>query len=75
MSAAKKCPNHAAQTAAPQIPPAVRDKVFVNLNKQYLNLQYKITQHKFSGNPPPDNLLREISDIERRVYLISRALE
>lgn len=52
-----------------------RDKAFVKLNKQYLNLQYKITQHKFSGNGPPDCLLKELSDLERKVRLISRALE
>ena len=52
-----------------------RDAAFIMLNKQYLHLQYKVTQHKFSGNRPPDCLLKEISDIERKVRLISRALE
>jgi uncharacterized protein HemX len=52
-----------------------RDKAFIQLNKQYLNLQYKITQHKFSGDKPPEGLLEEISNIEREVRLISRALE
>jgi hypothetical protein len=52
-----------------------RNKAFVKLNKQYLNLQYKIAQHKFSGDSPPDRLLKEISDLERQVRLISRALE
>jgi hypothetical protein len=52
-----------------------RDKAFIKLNKEYLNLQYKITQHKFSGDNPPDGLLDEISNIERKVRLISRALE
>ena len=52
-----------------------RDKAFIKLNKQYLNLQYKITQHKFSGDSPPDCLLKELSELERKVRLISRALE
>jgi len=52
-----------------------RHKAFVKLNKQYLNLQYKIAQHKFSGDSPPEGLLKEISDLERQVRLISRALE
>lgn len=52
-----------------------RDKAFIKLNKQYLNLQYKITRHKFSGDNPPDYLLKELSDLERKVRLISRALE
>ena len=52
-----------------------RDKAFIKLNKEYLNLQYKITQHKFSGESPPDGLIDEISNIERKVRLISRALE
>ena len=71
----KKTPESLAQTVAPQTTHGDRDKVFIDLNKQYLNLQYKITQHKFSGDRPPDCLLREISEIERRVRLISRALE
>ena len=52
-----------------------RDKAFIELNKQYLNLQYKITQHKFSGDSPPEGLIEEITNIERKVRLISRALE
>jgi len=52
-----------------------RDKAFVKLNKEYLNLQYKVTQHKFSGESPPDGLIEAISNIERKVRLISRALE
>ena len=52
-----------------------RNQAFVKLNKEYLNLQYKLTQHKFSGESPPDGLIEEISNIERKVRLISRALE
>ncbi len=71
----KKGTKHSAQAAAPQTTHGDRDKAFIDLNKQYLNLQYKITQHKSSGDTPPDSLLKEISDIERKVRLISRALE
>lgn len=52
-----------------------RNKAFIRLNKQYLDLQYKITLHKSTGDTPPDGLLKEISDLERKVRLISRALE
>jgi F0F1-type ATP synthase assembly protein I len=52
-----------------------RDKAFIKLNKEYLNLQYKITQHRFSGESPPDGLIEAIYNIERKVRLISRALE
>ena len=52
-----------------------RNKAFIRLNKQYLDLQYKITLHKSSGDTPPAGLLKEISDLERKVRLISRALE
>jgi len=58
-----------------QITSVDRDQAFIKLNKQYLNLQYKITQHKLSGNSPPDCLVNELSDLERKVRLISRALE
>ncbi len=71
----KKTKRSPAQHKAPQTISEDRDKAFIKLNKQYLNLQYKITQHKFSGDNPPDGLLKEISDIERKVRLISRALE
>jgi uncharacterized protein HemX len=71
----KKNKSSPAQKNEPQTPSEDRDKEFVKLNKQYLNLQYQITQHKFSGENPPNCLLKEISDLERKVRLISRAFE
>jgi hypothetical protein len=71
----KKSKGSAAIHNHPQKASEDRDKAFIKLNKQYLKLQYKITQHKFSGDSPPDRLLKEISDLERQVRLISRALE
>ena len=63
------------QHKAPQRISEDRDKAFIKLNKEYLNLQYKITQHKFSGENPPDGLIEALSNMERKVRLISRALE
>jgi uncharacterized protein HemX len=71
----KKNKRSPTQKNEPQTTSEDRNKAFVKLNKQYLNMQYKITQHKFSGENPPDCLLKEISDLERKVRLISRALE
>ena len=71
----KKIARSAAQHKRSEAISEDRDKAFVQLNKQYLNLQYKITQHKFSGDKPPEGLIEEISNIERKVRLISRALE
>ena len=71
----KKTPIRPAQHQMPQKRPEDRDQVFIDLNKQYLNLQYKMTQHQFSGDSPPDGLLEELSEIERKVRLISKALE
>jgi hypothetical protein len=71
----KKTQISPAKHTMPQTVSDDRDKAFIRLNKQYLNLQYKVTQHKFSGDNPPDGLLDEISNIEREVRLISRALE
>jgi hypothetical protein len=71
----RKIRRSAAQHRTPQIISEDRDKAFIQLNKQYLNLQYKITQHKFSGDKPPEGLIEEISNIEREVRLIARALE
>jgi hypothetical protein len=71
----KKTKRSPVQHKTPQTITEDRDKAFIQLNKQYLNLQYKITQHKFSGDKPPEGLLEEISNIEREVRMISRALE
>ena len=71
----KKHNKNPTQHNKPQTTSEDRDKAFIKLNKQYLNLQYKITQHKFSGDRPPDYLLNEISDLDRKIRLISRALQ
>jgi hypothetical protein len=71
----KKNKGSPAQHNKSQIISENRDRAFIKLNKQYLSVQYKITQHNFSGNRPPDCLLKELSDLERKVRLISRALE
>jgi ABC-type transporter Mla subunit MlaD len=71
----KKTKRSPAKHKTPQTLSEDRNKAFIQLNKEYLNLQYKITQHKFSGDNPPAGLLDEISNIERKVRLISRALE
>ena len=59
----------------PQATDEDRNKAFIELNKQYLDLQHKVTRHKFSGDSPPDGLQKEISDLERKIRLISKALE
>ena len=64
-----------AQKRGPQTRSDNRSEAFIELHKQYLDLQYKITLHKSSGVTPPESLQKEISDLERRVRLISRALQ
>jgi hypothetical protein len=71
----KKTKGSPVQQKPPQRISEDRAKAFIALNKEYLNLQYKITQHKFSGENPPDGLIEAISNMERKVRLISRALE
>jgi hypothetical protein len=75
VSRKKKNKRSPAQHNKPQTISEDRGTAFIKLNKQYLNLQYKITQHRYSGDSPPDCLLKEISNLERKVRLISRALE
>ena len=70
-----KAAKNAVQAPTPHPPPASRKQAFIELNKQYLCLQYKITRNKYSGDTPSAALRKEISDIERKVRLISRALE
>ena len=71
----KENPKEPVQHNSAQIRSEDRNKSFIKLNKQYLKLQYKITQHKISGDSPPDGLVKEFSDLERKIRLISRALE
>lgn len=71
----KKSPKSPVQHEHSKIRPEDRNHAFIKLNKQYLNLQYKITRHKISGDSPPDGLVKEFSDLERKIRLISRALE
>lgn len=52
-----------------------REKEFIKLHKRFLNLSYKMAQLKISGETPPDDLLWEIADIDRKIRLISKALE
>ena len=56
----KKIKRSPAQQRAPQKKSEDRDKAFIELNKEYLNLQYKLTQHKFSGENPPDGLIEAL---------------
>ncbi len=71
----KKNDRRSASTLEPKAASDDRNQAFVRLNKQYLNLQYKITQKKYSGENPPNHIMKEIYDLERKVRLISRALE
>ena len=71
----KKNSRRSASTVEPQAASDDRHQAFVRLNKQYLNLQYKITQKKYSGENPPNHIMKEIYDLERKVRLISRALK
>jgi hypothetical protein len=71
----KKNKRSPAKKRAPQTTSKNRNRAFIKLNKQYLDLQYKITRHKLTGDSPPDGLLKEISDLERKIHLISKALE
>ena len=71
----KKNKRDPAQKRGSQTTSEDRNEAFIKLNKQYLDLQYRITLHKSSGDTPPAGLQKEISDLERKVRLISRALE
>lgn len=71
----KKNKNGPAPQKRPHTTSEDRNEAFIKLNKQYLEMQYKIALHKSSGVTPPDVLQKEISDLERKVRLISRALE
>ncbi len=52
-----------------------REKALIDLQKQFLSLNYKITQYEMSKVNPPEYLLRKFKDVERQVCLISKALE
>ena len=71
----KKNKRGPAQKSGSQTTSEDRNEAFIKLNKQYLDLRYRITLHKSCGDTPPAGLQKEISDLERKVCLISRALE
>jgi len=50
-----------------------REKELVEINKQLVDLLYKINQFHLSGTEPPKSLLIEFSDVERQARLISKA--
>ena len=52
-----------------------REKELIKLNKRYLNLIYQKAQYKLAEKIPPDALLNEIVDVERKLAIISRALD
>ena len=52
-----------------------REKELIKLNKRYLNLIYQKAQYKLADQIPPLDLLNEIVDVERKLAIISRALE
>ena len=52
-----------------------REKELIKLNKRYLNLIYQKAQYKLADQNPPDDLLDEIVDVERKLAIISRAFE
>ena len=50
-----------------------REKIHIDLHKQFLNLRYKIAKYEMSGLEPPANLLKKFKDIERKLRLFSKA--
>ena len=71
----KKTKGSPVQQKTPQRISEDRDKAFIELNKEYLNLQYKITQHKFSDDQLATGQIDGIYNMVRKIRLISRALE
>jgi hypothetical protein len=53
---------------------ADREKTFIDLHKDYLHLNYKILEYEMAGLAPPEDLLVKFKDVERKVRLISKAL-
>jgi hypothetical protein len=46
-----------------------REKDLINYKKQYLELVYKITRLRLSGEDPPEKLLKQVQEIGRAVEI------
>ena len=51
-----------------------KEKQILKLKKRYLNLMYRINKFQVAGNKLPDELIEELADIKRIIYLMSKAL-
>lgn len=52
-----------------------REKMLIDLHKQFLRFHYKIAEYERAGVEPPDYLWKKFKDIERKMRLYSRAPE
>ena len=48
-------------------------KEFIKLKRRFVNLKYRITKTRLSDETPANDMLKEFSDIERMVRIISKA--
>jgi hypothetical protein len=52
-----------------------KEKMFIDLNKQFLYLRYKATRYEMNGIELPDYLKKNLEDLKRKVRLIDKAVE
>ena len=52
-----------------------REKALFELHKQFLHLHYKVSEYEIAGIDPPDYLKEKFNDIERKMRLVSKALD
>ena len=50
-----------------------KEKEFIKLKRRFVNLKYRITKTRLSGEAPANDMLKEFSEIERIVRIISKA--
>jgi len=50
-----------------------KEKDFIKLKRRFVNLKYRITKSRLSGDGPSNDMLKEFSDIERTMRIISEA--
>ena len=50
-----------------------KEKEFIKLRRRFVNLKYRITKARLSDEIPSNDMLKEFSDIERIVCIISKA--
>ena len=61
---------HLKKTEIPHMTPKGK-KSLISTHKRLLHIRYQITQYQLDGKNPPENLVKELKDLERTIRLFN----